>query len=75
MEPAKIAQEISKLTLPQKLLLAQDIWDSISRESGKLTMPEWQKNELEERYEPYKQGKMKLHDWQDVHSELRQRYK
>lgn len=38
-------------------------------------MPEWQKNELEERYEPYKQGKMKLHDWQDVHSELRQRYK
>ncbi len=75
MEPAKIAQEISKLTLPQKLLLAQDIWDSISRESGKLTMPEWQKYELKERYSLYKQGKMELHDWQDIHSELRQRYK
>lgn len=75
MEPAQIAFEINKLSLPQKLILAQDIWDSISRDSGKLTMPEWQKNELEKRYEHYKQGKMKLHNWQDVHSELRERYK
>ena len=75
MEPAQIAFEINKLSLPQKLILAQDIWDSISRDSGKLTMPEWQKNELEKRYEHYKQGKMELHNWQDVHSELRERYK
>ena len=75
MEPAQIALEINKLSLPQKLILAQDIWDSISRDSGKLTMPEWQKNELEKRYEHYKQGKMELHNWQDVHSELRERYK
>ena len=75
MEPAQIALEINKLSLPQKLILAQDIWDSISRDSGKLTMPEWQKNELDKRYEHYKQGKMELHNWQDVHSELRERYK
>ncbi len=75
MEPAQIAFEVNKLSLPQKLILAQDIWDSISRDSGKLTMPEWQKNELEKRYEHYKQGKMELHNWQDVHSELRERYK
>ncbi len=75
MELAQIAFEVNKLSLPQKLILAQDIWDSISRDSGKLTMPEWQKNELEKRYEHYKQGKMELHNWQDVHSELRERYK
>ena len=46
MEPAQIAFEVNKLSLPQKLILAQDIWDSISRDSGKLTMPEWQKNEV-----------------------------
>ncbi len=75
MEPDKIAAEINRLSLPQKLILTQDIWDSIARESGKLSMPEWQKNELEKRYEHYKQGKMELHNWQDVHSELRERYK
>ncbi len=73
MEPEKIANEISKLSLSQRLILTQDIWDSISRESDKLTMPEWQKKELEKRYELYKQGKLELHDWQDVHRQLRTR--
>ena len=75
MEPDKIIAEINRLSLPQKLILTQDIWDSIARESGQLSMPEWQKNELEKRYSQYKQGKVELHDWQEVHSGLRARYK
>ena len=71
MEPDKIASEIKRLSLPQKLILAQDIWDSIALESGKLPMPEWQKSELEKRYGRYKQGKLELHDWREVHEELR----
>ena len=74
MEPAKIAIEIKKLSLPQKLILAQDIWDSIALERGNLSMPEWQKSELESRYSQYKQGKMGLHDWREVHEELRGAY-
>jgi len=74
MEPDKIAAEINRLSLAQKLILTQDIWDSIARESGKLSMPEWQKNELEKRYGQYKQGKMGLHDWQEIHNELRTRH-
>jgi len=75
MEPDKIASEIKRLSLPQKLILAQDIWDSIALESGKLPMPEWQKTELEKRYGRYKQGELKLHDWREVHEELREKYK
>ena len=30
MEPAKIADEIKMLSIPQRLLLAQDIWDAIA---------------------------------------------
>lgn len=73
MEPDKIAAEINRLSLPQKLILAQDIWDSIASESGKLSMPEWQKIELGKRYSHYKMGKMDLHDWEAVHNELRER--
>ena len=75
MEPDKIRAEINRLSLPQKLILAQDIWDSIALKGGKLPIPEWQKDELDKRYDQYKQGEMELHDWQKVHSELREKHK
>lgn len=75
MEPEKIASEIEKLSIAQKLILAQDIWDAIAREGGNLTMPEWQEAELEKRYGQYKQGKLELQDWREVHGELREKYK
>ncbi len=75
MEPDKIASEIKRLSLTQKLILAQDIWDSIALESGKLPMPKWQKSELDKRYGRYKEGELKLHDWQEVHEELREKHK
>ena len=74
MQLDKIAEEIKKLSLPQKLILAQDIWDSIALEKDNLPMPEWQKSELERRYSQYKNGKMELHDWREVHEELRGTY-
>jgi putative addiction module component (TIGR02574 family) len=75
MEPDRITDEIKRLSLPQRLILSQDIWDSIALESGKLPMSEWQKSELEKRYDQYKQGKLELHDWRTVHAELREKYK
>jgi putative addiction module component (TIGR02574 family) len=75
MEPDRITDEIKRLSLPQRLILAQDIWDSIVLESGKLTMSEWQISELEKRYGEFKQDKLGLHDWRVVHAELRERYK
>jgi putative addiction module component (TIGR02574 family) len=75
MEPNKIASEIKMLSISQRLLLAQDIWDSIALEGDNLPMPEWQKKELATRYSLFKQGKIELHDWEDVHNQLRQQHK
>lgn len=75
MEPDKITAEINRLSIPQKLILAQDIWDSIALEGNNLPMPEWQKKELEKRYGQYKQNQVELHDWRQIHNELRERYK
>lgn len=75
MEPDKITAEINRLSVPQKLILAQDIWDSIALEGNSLSMPEWQKKELEKRYAQYKQDQMELHDWRQIHNELRERHK
>jgi putative addiction module component (TIGR02574 family) len=75
MEADKITMAINELPLVQKLLIAQNIWDSIAEESGKLSMPEWQKIELEKRYREYKTGRIGLHDWREVHDGLRAEHK
>ena len=75
MRPDEIKQEINKLDLVEKLLLIEDVWDSIAQSNSELPMPEWQKRELDKRYVEYKAGGQTLHDWQSVHEGLRNKYK
>lgn len=74
MRAEQIKIEIERLELSEKLLLVEDLWDSIAADNSQLTMPEWQKKELDRRYKEYKQGKLDLHDWQSTHKELRGKY-
>ena len=75
MRAEEIKIEIDGLELSEKLLLVEDLWDSIAASNSELTMPEWQKEELNKRYKKYKQGKLELHDWKSTHEELRGKYK
>ena len=75
MRPEEIKDEISQLELSEKILLVEDIWDSIASDNSELTMPEWQKKELDQRYQEYKKGNLDLHNWQSVHESLRDKYK
>ena len=47
--------------------------EEIKSEVSKLAL--WQKQELDRRYNDYKENKLKLHDWKDVHAGLRDKYK
>lgn len=75
MRQEKIMQEVNELDLSEKLMLVEDIWDSIASNNAELPMPAWQKQELDRRYNEYKEGKLALHNWQDVHKVLRDKYK
>ena len=75
MRPDEIRKEINQLELSEKLLLVEDIWDSIAVGNSEIPMPEWHKRELDRRFKEYKEGKMGLHDWRRVHKELRDKYK
>ncbi len=75
MRSDAIIQEINKLNLSEKLLLIEDVWDSIAQSNSELPMPEWQKQELDKRYKEYKAGTQNLHDWQSIHEEIRNKYK
>jgi putative addiction module component (TIGR02574 family) len=74
MQPSEIAKEIDKLDLSDKLLLVSNIWDDIARQNAVLPLPEWQKAELDKRYNAYQQGALKTHDCYAVHEELRNTY-
>ena len=74
MRLEEIKNEIIKLELSEKLLLVEELWDSIAASNSELPMPEWQKNELDKRYREYKEGKLELIDWKVAHKELREKY-
>ena len=75
MRPEEIKAQINGLNLSEKLLLVEDIWDSIAATSPEIPIPDWQKTELDRRYRDYQQGTVQLHDWQTVHEGLREKYK
>jgi len=75
MRTEDIRDEIASLNLTEKLILVEDIWDGIAESNAELPMREWQKHELDKRYQEYKSGKLELRNWQTVHEELRAKYK
>ena len=71
----EIKQKVSQLGLAEKLLLVEDLWDSIALSNSEPSLSDWQKMELDKRYKEYKKGKQNLHDWKSVHEGLRNEYK
>jgi putative addiction module component (TIGR02574 family) len=69
-----ISKEIAQLELSEKLLLVEDIWDSIALNNAELPISNQQKQELDQRYVSYQTGKESLEDWQTVHAQLRAKY-
>jgi putative addiction module component (TIGR02574 family) len=70
MRPERIKEEISGLGLSEKLLLVEDIWDSIAADNLEIPMPAWQKKELDKRYKEYKEGLLELHEYTVENNEI-----
>lgn len=45
--------EISKLSTPEKILLVEDLWDSISADESSVAVPDSHKAELDKRIRRY----------------------
>ncbi|MDA3923473.1 MAG: addiction module protein [Kiritimatiellae bacterium] len=71
----KIKRDISLLSVNDKLRLIEEIWDQVSEKNNSIPLPEWQKKELDRRYEEYESEKVELHEVQAVHDQLRDLYK
>ncbi len=48
-----VLEALEKLTVPERLQIVEDLWDSIARSNADIPMPQWQKDELARRKEHY----------------------
>lgn len=71
MKIAELKKEIESLPLSEKILLVEDLWDSIAKSQNKIELRKWQKEELIRRYDKYEKGDLELSDCEKVHNELR----
>ena len=63
-------EEISKLSPQEKILLIEEVWDSLAEDPSQLPISASQKRELEKRLKSYKKNPHKTSSWQDVKKRL-----
>jgi putative addiction module component (TIGR02574 family) len=62
--------EIAELSIPERIQLAEDLWDSILENSEELPLTDVQQQELDRRLEQYNQNPALGTDWNTVKSRL-----
>lgn len=58
--------ELFRLTLPERLQLVEDLWDSIAVEAESLPLTEWQRTELQRREAEYRQNPSLASTWEEA---------
>ena len=68
----QLLEQISKLSLEEKIVLVEKIWDDIadSSDAQEIVISPELEAELERRYQLLKEGKTGLHSWEDIEKSL-----
>lgn len=61
-------KEILKLSTSERILMIEQIWDSISPKDIDIT--EAHKKELDKRLKRYEEGKTKFYSWKEIKNDL-----
>ena len=65
-----LSNEIQKLSIPERILLVEDIWDSIARENEAFELSKVQKSELDRRSQSFKENPAQGRSWQEIKAEF-----
>lgn len=66
----EVLQELEKLSISERLLLVEDLWDSIARSTADVPMPQWQKQSLDERKQKYLNNPDSGMEWEQVKRDI-----
>ena len=67
-----VLQELETLSVPERVQLVTDLWDSIARTNAGLPIPQWQKDELDRRKRHYRENPDSGRTWGQVKQEILQ---
>ncbi|MFX0133494.1 MAG: addiction module protein [Candidatus Hodarchaeota archaeon] len=65
--------EISTLSIPEKILFLENLWDSISLNEEEIAIPEFHKVELDQRFERYLTSPEKLLTLEELQTRINER--
>lgn len=65
--------DLLKLSVPERIQLVEDLWDSIAAESEALPLTEAQRSEVELRLAEHDRDPASALSWEEVRGRLRQR--
>ncbi|HMB96958.1 MAG TPA: addiction module protein [Balneolaceae bacterium] len=64
-------EEIKNLTLQEKLLLMEVLWEDLSGVEDQLEISDWHKEILDDREEKIRAGEARFIDWETAKKEIR----
>jgi putative addiction module component (TIGR02574 family) len=70
---AKITEEIKKLSVAERILLVEEIWDSIARENEAFELSSAQKGELDRRSKSFAENPNQGRSWEEIRAEFLKR--
>ncbi len=65
-----LRNQIKNLSVSERILLAEEIWDSIAEENKSFVLSSSQKEELERRLELFNQNPNAGRNWEEIRSEF-----
>jgi putative addiction module component (TIGR02574 family) len=67
---SNLTDEAKKLSVPERILLVEEIWDSIAEENECFQLTESQKEELDRRIESYQANPSQGRTWEEIKAEF-----
>ena len=65
--------EIARLSTPEKILLVEDLWESIAKDESTLAVPQSHRDELDRRRGAYESQPGNLLSLEELHSRIEKR--
>ena len=66
----EVLQELEKLSISERLLLVEELWDSIARSNANVPVPQWQKDALDTRRQEYLKNPNSGMEWNQVKQDI-----
>lgn len=67
---SSLLEEISKLSVAERIQLVEDVWDSIAADADAFPIPDSHREELARRREAHRQDPSRVRPWEEVRRRL-----